>query len=832
MAHSTFALLCISWLSLFSLAFARPQDGWRNTSMPRLRTSGSAQKLTPQPTPSAASISQRSYIPDPTGIPFVIQNRTAQPWVSLNGPAAHQTIAAASPSLCASSSNSGGYWYANIEHNGQSSFLDSGHKEAYKVFRNVVEDYGADNTGGRDAALAIQAAIHAGPSDGPDRASHSMGTTGQPAIVYLPSGTYLLESSLQLFVGTVLIGDPTNPPVLKAAANFPDDHIIYAKDPNFGGTINFYIGMKNVVLDSTGVGYSKNIALLDWTVSQATQLTNVGFNMPTGSATHVGLTTQYDYNSNLIMNDLWFKGGAVGMKLNGQQWVFKNLSFLGTTTGVIAGGTDITFVGCRFEQCQTGIDAHGTSGSLTVIDTSATSVGTFITSGTSATAGNSIILENISNYGNTVKIGDTIVLSGGVSDTWVHGHMYTSGSNQMQSTNGQQVTTPRASALLSGNKYFTKAPPTYQEYTANQVLNIKNVAGKPVYGDGETDDTRNINAILSSNKDCKLIYFPAGTYIVTDTIFVPSGSRIIGDSFASIISAVGDNFENEASPRAMIRVGYPGDTGVAQISDMVFTVADILPGCQLLEVNIAGTNPGDVGFWNTHFRIGGAVGSLVESQCTSNAESCKAAYGLIHLTSTSSVYIENMWGWTADHDLDGENAQTISTGRGMLVEATAATWLIGTGMEHNTLYQYNFHHARNVFSALQQSESPYWQGVGSTLAPAPWDEHLTTSDPDFAECGADDALCRMALFERISGSSELFLYGGCNWVFFNDNGDCPKGDCQKTAVKVEGSSGIYLYGTNTKSTTNMVVEGGTPIARQSENAGGWGGVIAAYLYDS
>lgn len=155
----------------------------------------------------------------------------------------------------------------------------------------------------------------------------------------------------------------------------------------------------------------------------------------------------------------------------------------------------------------------------------------------------------------------------------------------MQSTNGQLVKTPRASALLSGNKYFTKAPPTYQEYTANQVLNIKNVAGKPVYGDGETDDTRNINAILSSNKDCKLIYFPAGTYIVTDTIFVPSGSRIIGDSFASIISAVGDNFENEASPRAMIRVGYPGDTGVAQVSDMVLTVADILPGCQLVSLH-------------------------------------------------------------------------------------------------------------------------------------------------------------------------------------------------------------------------------------------------------
>ncbi|RAL15844.1 glycoside hydrolase family 55 protein [Aspergillus homomorphus CBS 101889] len=768
-----------------------------------------------------------------SGIPFVIQNRTAQPWVSLNGPAVHETLASTSTSLCSSSSsNSGRYWYEEIEHNGESSFLDSGHKESYKVFRNVVEDYGADNTGRKDASAAIQAAIQAGPSNGPDRASHSMGTTGQPAIVYLPGGTYLLQSSLQFFVGTVLIGDPTNPPVLKAAANFPDDHIIYAKDPNFGGTINFYIGMKNVVLDSTAVGYDKNIALLDWTVSQATQLTNVGFNMPTGTATHVGLTTQYDYNSNLIMNDLWFKGGAVGMKLNGQQWVFKNLSFVGTTTGVIAGGTDITFMGCHFEQCQTGIDAHGTSGSLTVIDTSAISVGTFITSGTSNTAGNSIVLENISNYGNTVKIGNTIVLSGGVSDTWVHGHLYTAGSNQMQSTNGQLVTTVRASPLLSGNKYFTKAPPTYQEYSASQVLNIKNVPDKPVYGDGDTDDTHNINAILSSNKDCKVIYFPAGTYIVTDTILIPSGSRIIGDSFASMISAVGSNFESEASPRAMIQVGYPGDVGVAQISDLVFTVADILPGCQLVEVNIAGKNAGDVGFWNAHFRIGGAVGSQVETQCSGRAEDCKAAYGLIHLSSTSSAYIENMWGWTADHDLDGDNAQTISTGRGMLVEATAATWLIGTGMEHNTLYQYNFEYARNVFSALQQSESPYWQGVGNTLAPAPWHEHLISSDPDFSGCDPDDAICRMALFERIRGSSDLFLYGGCNWVFFNDNGDCKAGDCQKNAIQIESSSSIYLYGTNTKSTTNMVLEGNVPVARQSENAGGWGGVIAAYLYDS
>jgi len=128
-----------------------------------------------------------------------------------------------------------------------------------------------------------------------------MGTTGQPAVVYLPAGTYLMESSIQLYVGTVVVGDPINPPVLKASANFPHDHIVYGKDPNHGGTINFYIAFKNIIIDSTAIDPSTSITLLDWTVSQATQLTNVVFRMPNYSTGHTGLSTQYDYNSNVIL---------------------------------------------------------------------------------------------------------------------------------------------------------------------------------------------------------------------------------------------------------------------------------------------------------------------------------------------------------------------------------------------------------------------------------------------------------------------------------------------------------------------------------------------------
>lgn len=72
--------------------------------------------------------------------------------------------------------------------------------------------------------------------------------------------------------------------------------------------------------------------------------------------------------------------------------------------------------------------------------------------------------------------------------------------------------------------------------------------------------------------------------MVTDTIFVPAGRRIVGDSFASAISAVGVKFQNPAAVRPMVRFGYPGDVGVAQVTDMLFTVGDILPGCKMVSI--------------------------------------------------------------------------------------------------------------------------------------------------------------------------------------------------------------------------------------------------------
>lgn len=130
----------------------------------------------------------------------------------------------------------------------------------------------------------------------------------------------------------------------------------------------------------------------------------------------------------------------------------------------------------------------------------------------------------------------------------------------------------------------------------------------------------------------------------------------------------------------MLQVGEDGEKGVAQMSDFIFTVADVLPGAVLVEVNMAGDRPGDVGFWNCHFRVGGARGSKVRGKGCARPEGCLAARLSLHLREGSSSYWENVWSWTADHDLDETGEVYPGVAGGFLVEAKGGTWMLGMGV--------------------------------------------------------------------------------------------------------------------------------------------------------
>ncbi|GAB5594024.1 hypothetical protein Unana1_08924 [Umbelopsis nana] len=736
------------------------------------------------------------------------------------------------------SSNPSKFWYEQVVHNGISPFITNG--TSWKVYRNV-RDYGAKGDGKTDDSAAIQAAIDDG---GRGPGGNGFGTTGAPAVVYFPVGTYLLSQGIHTYVDTVLMGNPIERPTLKVASNFNGSTFVSCKDTALDATINFYIGFKNLIVDSTAYNPNQPLLLLDWSVSQGTQLANAAFHMPSGSQ-HTGVATPTG-GSGTYMGNLEFVGGAVGININNQQYNFKDITFTGCTTGImISHGFDFVFQKMTFTDCKVGVNAttggFGNVGSWSLVDSTADSVDIVVvtksqnTSNNATTADDSIILDNLvtKNVGSTVVAGGTVLLKGSVPKTWVYGNAYVKGGpvNGMHDA-GTTYQTSRSSVLLSGGKYFTMAPPTYQEYSVKDVVNIKTVKRFPVYGDGHTDDTANINAILKQNAGTAITFFPAGTYLVSDTIFIPPGSRLFGEAW-SAISAIGANFTNAAAPRPMVQIGKPGDIGVAQISDMLFTVADVLPGCILAQVNMAGNAPGDVATWNTHFRVGGAAGSGVETKCQNASAPCKAAFLLLHLTPSASIYIEDMWGWTADHDLDASYNQVISTGRGALIEATRGTWLVGTAFEHNTLYQYNIVSAQNLYVGMQQSETPYWQGIGTPAqAPAPWTSNSAYSDPTFSNCNTNDPNCRMAWYERVVDGTDLYIYGSGFWSFFNHVGTClgANGTCQNNAVEVIGNpTRLFWWLLNTRGCENLFIDNNAVLADQNNNQGSWGAVVAAVL---
>ena len=478
-------------------------------------------------------------------------------------------------------------------------------------------------------------------------------------------------------------------------------------------------------------------------------------------------------------------------------------------------------------------------GSMVLLDSTSTNSGPVVrfydSSHDSGNRNSQIIIENLTHdNSNAIAVdstGNVRLAATSHVETWLWGTLVPGDFET-----GATKTTRRASNLLSGDKYFIKAQPSYANYSSEDVVNVKTVSGLAVKGDGETDDTKALNTILAQNAaNCKITYIPFGVYRVSDTINIPVGSRVVGEAW-SVISGFGSAFKDTSKPKAVVRIGNPGDVGLVEIQDMRFSVSEVLPGAKVVEINAAGSQPGDVGLWNTMVTVGGTAETSISNVCTSqDTKDCMAAYMVMHLTETSSAYIENFWGWTADHNLDSDSLLTIiSTGRGILVESTKATWLTGTGAEHNWLYNYNFHNAANVFAGLLQTESPYMQGSGEyEMAPAPWTADPQIGDPDFSWCGAQDQKCRSALATNIDGGANLALYNSAAWAFFDGywNGlynEACTGKCQTNMMRVANNpQNLVWYSIGTRMTDVMVLDGKTN-PTEANHPGGWEGIIQAY----
>ncbi len=151
------------------------------------------------------------------------------------------------------------------------------------------------------------------------------------------------------------------------------------------------------------------------------------------------------------------------------------------------------------------------------------------------------------------------------------------------------------------------------------------------------------------------LYVPFGSYIVSSTIHIPVGAKIIGECWSQIV-AKGAFFPDVNNPQPIVVVGQRYSKGTVELQDLLFTTEGPTAGVILMEWNVAQQGKSSASMWDCHFRIGGAKGSrLTASECPKLTgkinNNCIAGTMMMHLTDTSSAYLENVWAWVADHDI-------------------------------------------------------------------------------------------------------------------------------------------------------------------------------------
>lgn len=256
----------------------------------------------------------------------------------------------------------------------------------------------------------------------------------------------------------------------------------------------------------------------------------------------------------------------------------------------------------------------------------------------------------------------------------------------------QQLTAPtKPAALLSGTRIFERSKPQYENVPVSSFVSVKSQGAK---GDGVTDDTAAIQAIFDNATSDQVVYFDHGAYVITSTVNVPPHIRITGEIWP-LIMAGGTFFNNQTNPQPVFRVGMPGDLGAVEISDLIFETLGPQPGAIMMEWNVAESSQGACGLWDVHFRIGGTAGTkLQQDTCLGKPSTtqpaqfnpdCAGSFLMLHITHQATAYVENVWLWVADHELDMSMHSQVSiyNGRGMLVESQGPVWLYGTSVEHS-----------------------------------------------------------------------------------------------------------------------------------------------------
>jgi glucan 1,3-beta-glucosidase len=734
------------------------------------------------------------------------------------------------------------YWFGSIKRQGQAPFNPS--PATYQVFRDV-KALGAKGDGVTDDTDVINKII----ADGARCGEGCDSSTTTPAIIYFPAGTYVISKPLIQYYYTQFVGDATNLPVLKASASFEGMGVIDA-DPYIPGgnganwftnQNNFYRQIRNMVIDIT---QTKAAAGIHWQVSQATSLQNIRFEMAKGEAGANQKGIFQDNGSGGFMSDLVFNGGAIGAFLGSQQFTTRNMTFNDCGTAIYMNWNWLwTLKSIFINNCKLGLDmanspANQTVGSVLLLDSKFTNtpigVNTSFTENSIPQTGGTLILDNVDFEGCQTAVqnvaGQTLLPGNKKVATWAQGNAMAAGQAQSGRVQGDVNGAPvKPQSLLGNNGWFERSKPQYENVDVSKFVSLKSKGAK---GDGATDDTAAIQRAIDELQDGQVLHADHGAYLITKTIDIPAEKnvKIVGEIY-TMFFITGKFFSNMADPQPGFRVGKKsGDKGSFEMSDAIISTQGPAPGGILMEWNIA-AEAGKAGLWDVHFRVGGFAGTkLQSSNCKKNPTAqhapnpeCIGSFMQLHITKSSSGYFENVWLWTADHELDqADHAQIdIYNGRGMLVESQGPVWLVGTASEHSQMSQYQFQGAKDIWYGAIQTETPYYQPNPAATVPFPKNDKYF--DPDMSNVSSAWAV-------RIIDSSSLWNYGAGTYSFFdNYSQKCVTGEnCQEHINEIESSSNINIFGLSTKASVNMISSGGKGLLKDEDNRSNFCATLAIF----
>ena len=790
------------------------------------------------------------------------------------------------------------YWLEEIEHRGIAPFQND---SSYEVFRNI-RDFGAVGDGVTDDTVAINRAISEGNRCAPGSCASS---TTTPAMVYFPAGTYLISGNIIDYYYTTLIGNPNCLPTIKASQNYTGSFIIDG-DPyganglSYGATNVFWRQIRNLIIDTTSVPATTQVTGIHWPTGQATSVSNVVFQMNEQAGTqHWGLFIEE--GSGGFLSDLVFIGGLYGANVGNQQFTSRNFTFYNCVTAI----NQLWDWGWTYQQISINNVSVGLNmssggvidqavGSIVMFDSEFNDVEIGILHAHTANAkppgAGALILENVdfTNVGVAVQGPNGTDVPGTTSSfnvpAWVQGHAYSPYSTNFTEVRGYITPNLRSPALTSGGKYYTRPKPQYGDWPLAQILSARSAGAK---GDGVTDDTDALQiALNSAASQDKILFIDGGDYIVTSTLYVPAGSKVVGEVFP-VILATGAFWGDINYPLPVVQVGRSGEVGQVEWTDCILSTKGPAPGAVMVEWNLASANApqyssapqgwvnqgqyglgqpevqGPSGMWEVHTRIGGFAGSdLSIADCPASEtrnisippnqinQNCVAAAASVIVTSSArNLYMENTWLWVADHDAEDPQLRqiTVYAGRGLLIESDYAVWLVGTAVEHHSFYEYQFVNTQDIFGGHIQTETAYYQP--NPPAQIPFPALASLSDPIFPDYCLNGSLyldpnhilqpnelhndCD-GWGLRIVDSFNVYIYGAGHYSFFYDyNVTCSQqgygSQCQSRMISLENSmQNVAIYGLSTVGSQSMITWNGRDIVPAADNVAGFTNTIALF----